>query len=231
MAAATDYINEVLAREETAADWVPASSIAGVAVFGGDDDRSRLYETLGVGRADRAVHLAEIGSLAAPEAQFDVVTAGLDAIHRADRNRAASDLLRLCRPGGRIGLACAVPGSFLAAIDTLIDKYVNGPAGQRRRFNGTRAALNEAFAPYAVAMGAADRSILLCYESPEHWLDEFRVGYEPLRRAWQQVSPAWRRQFSAALLETATSFAKTARFGIVIPCEYLEFTVRTAPLQ
>lgn len=231
MAAATDFMNRALGRQHPVAEWRPASSIAGFAAFGRDDDRVRLHATLGIAPTDRVLHLAEIGNVAPTGAQFDVVTAGLDVVQADDSGSSVSDLLRLCAPGGRIGLAVPTPGSFLARIDALIGKYVPGPARQNRGLVGTRAAMNDAFESFAVAMSAQDRKMLLCYESIEHWLDEFRGSYEPLRRAWERVGPAWRCQFSTALLETAATYAKPARFGIVIPCDYLEFTAHTAPLQ
>jgi len=231
MAAAADFMNEVLGRRPVAADWHPASSIGGTMVFGRDDDRARLYATLEVAPADCAVHLAEIGGIARTGAQFDIVTAGLDGVLAGDADSVVSDLLGLCSPGGRIGVARPTPGSFLAAIEALIGKYLYGPAERPSSLPGARAAMNDAFAPFAVAMGAVDRTILLSYEDVGHWLEEFTLGYEPLKRAWLRVSPAWRRQFRAALLETASAYARPARFGIVIPCEYLEFTLQTTPVR
>jgi SAM-dependent methyltransferase len=177
-------------------------------------------------------HLSEVGSTKPGCSEFDIITVGLDVLHRAGPEQAARDLLRRCRPGGRIELACPTPGSFLARVQQTIDHYIpKTKFAAEPGFVGTREILNIHFGDCASALGAIDRVIKLHHSSPEHWLALWQTSYAPLKRAFRQVDPDWRGQFSDDLIRLAKQFTDVDAAGRFIRCEYLEFLVHKSDLQ
>jgi SAM-dependent methyltransferase len=227
MSVATDYISTALDLQRIDA-LAQASSQTGSDERSCDTARTRLIEALDVESIDASADLDKLGDLPYGDATLDVVTVGLDAVQERDEAAAAREIVRVCRPGGRIGVACASPGSFLDRIQCSISMYLPAAVNQPGQgFRGTRKSLDKLFGAYAVAQGARDRALTLHFASAEHWLATFRTSYAPLRRAYRVMSPDWRDQFSAELLRLARSFATVVDDGITINCDYLEFLIHT----
>ena len=66
---------------------------------------------------------------AVPDASFDVVVSTFGVMFTADQDKAAAELLRVCRPGGKIGLANWTPDGFIGQVFKTLGKYVPPPAG------------------------------------------------------------------------------------------------------
>ena len=86
----------------------------------------------GVGRArerareeglDVQFDVGDAQSLPYPDASFDVVLSAFGAIFAADQRRAADELARVCRPGGRLGLTLMPRDSRAAGMFTLLREY------------------------------------------------------------------------------------------------------------
>ena len=194
--------------------------------------RSGLLDALDVSPRESRLEVEQAGQGGNPTAGADVVVAGMDMIHRGRPEQVAAELLKACRPGGRIGLACPVPGSFLAAVHARIEAYTAREGRtQRRGFTGTRQALNALFGASAIALGACEKSLTLRFASLEHWLAEWRACYAPLKQAYQEIDPEWRGQFTSDLLSLAGSFAEVNDGMLSMRSDYLEFIVHKANLQ
>jgi SAM-dependent methyltransferase len=194
--------------------------------------RSGLRESLGILPQEQRLDIGAAGRGRNPESAADVVVAGLELIHFGTPGQVAGELLRACRPGGRIGLACAVPGSFLAEIHARIEAYsARDGRGQGRSFTGTRENLDALFGSAAIALGARDRSVPLRYASAGHWFAEWQTSYAPLKEACEQIEPAWRGQFATDLTRIAASFAEVNAGKLSIRCDYLEFIVHKGNIQ
>jgi SAM-dependent methyltransferase len=193
---------------------------------GFDVAHTRLIESLEVGPQDEVAELSDVGELPFDNSEFDAVAVGLDAMHGPDSDRAATELLRVVKPGGRICLACASPESFLDRVNCAISLYA--PAENTRigrGFRGTREYMNKKFGVNAVALAARNRVVTFNYVSAEHWLANFRTSFAPLRRAYEIMSPDLSDQFSSELLALARSFATIVDEGIAIQVDYLEFLI------
>ena len=123
-----------------------------------------------------------------PTRSFDVVVSTFGVMFTPDQDRAAAELVRVCRRGGKIGLANWTPEGFIGQLFKTIGKHVPPPAGARSpALWGTRARLAELFEPHAASIQSAQRHFVFRYRSPEHWLEVFktllRAGAEDLRRA------------------------------------------------
>jgi SAM-dependent methyltransferase len=187
--------------------------------------RSGLAEFVEMRPGESAITVLKAGSGQPDDTTFDVVLADSDLGHEGKPSEVARDLLMACRPGGRIGLSCPVPGSFIA---TILDRIADYTGSGQRGFTGTRQALNGLFEQDAVAMGARDRSITLRFASVEHWLAEWRTSFAPLRQAYERIDPKWRSQFTEDLLKIAASFALPAAGQLAVRCDYIEFMVHKA---
>ena len=131
---------------------------------------------------------ADAEALPFADASFDVVVSTFGVMFTPDQDRAAAELVRVCRRGGKIGLANWTPEGFIGQLFKTIGKHVPPPPGARSpALWGTRARLAELFEPHAASIESAQRHFVFRYRSPEHWLEIFkdllRAGAEDLRRA------------------------------------------------
>jgi hypothetical protein len=135
-------------------------------------------------------------------------------------------MLRVCRQGGRIGLANWTPDGFIGALFGTIGRHVPPPPGVRSpALWGTPARLEELFGPDAAEIAIAERSFTFRYRAPEHWLDVFRTLYGPVMKAFEAVGDAGRDALSRDLLDLVGRF-NTVRDGtMVVPAAYLEVVV------
>jgi SAM-dependent methyltransferase len=115
--------------------------------------------------------VADAEALPYPDASFDVVLSTFGVMFAPDHEQAASELHRVCRPGGRIGLACWTPPGFLGQLFQVVARYVPPVPGVRSPLLwGTDAHIQDLFAGAATIAHAA-RHFAFRYHSPEHWVD------------------------------------------------------------
>lgn len=171
---------------------------------------------------------ADAESLPFADASFDAVLSTFGVMFTPDQERAASQLMRVCRPGGRIGLANWTPAGFIGQMFKIVGRHVPPPAGVRSPLEwGTRARLEELFAG-ARALEVEPRHFVFRYRDATDWLDTFRTYYGPTLKAFAALDIDARDTFEAELLELAEA-SNTATDGTLrIPSEYLEVVVTTA---
>jgi SAM-dependent methyltransferase len=175
-----------------------------------------------------AIHFQEADAEHLPfaDASFDVVVSTFGVMFTPDQERAASELARVCRPGGRIGLANWTPGSFIGQVFKTIGKYVPPPAGVRSpALWGSVEHLQTLFGARARAIRATDRNFVFRYLSASHWLEVFRTYYGPIHRTFGVLDAAEQAAFTRDLLELLER-GNTATDGtLVLPSEYLEVVI------
>jgi SAM-dependent methyltransferase len=202
--------------EVTATDYVPA-------LLEGTAARAAA-EGLAV-----EVREADAESLPFPDARFDVVLSTLGVMFSPDQERAAGELLRVCRPGGRIGLANWTPEGFIGQMFKIVGRYAAPPVGVRSPLEwGTEARLGELFGDGVSAIGVQRRNFVFRYRSAQHWLDTFRTYYGPTFKAFgalnDEAAAAFERDLLALAAEHNTSGTETLR----VPSEYLEVVATRA---
>ena len=186
----------------------------------------RAGERAAAERLDVQLREADAEALPFPDESFDVVVSTFGVMFTPDQERAASEMLRVVRPGGKIGLANWTPEGFIGQVFKTIGQYLPPPAGARSpALWGTRARIAELFEPHAASLTTAQRQFVFRYRSPGHWLEVFRAYYGPLLKAFAALEPASRAGLEQALLSLIDRFNRARDGSMVVPSEYLEVVV------
>lgn len=126
---------------------------------------------------------ADAEALAFPDASFDVAHSTFGVMFTPDQERAAAELVRVVRPGGRIGLASWTPESFIGELFKTVGRYLPPPAGLRPpSLWGTEARLRELFPGCPIT---PPTEVFACRcRSVDRWLEVFKTWYGPTNRAF-----------------------------------------------
>ena len=128
---------------------------------------------------------ADAEALPFPDASFDVVMSTFGVMFTPNQEKAASELARVCKPGGTIGLANWTPESFIGQVFKTIGKYIPPPPGVKSpALWGTKERLAELFGERARDIIATSREFTFRYRSPAHWIEVFRTYYGPMNKAF-----------------------------------------------
>jgi SAM-dependent methyltransferase len=162
------------------------------------------------------------------DASFDVVTSVFGAMFAPDQEQTARELVRVCRPGGRIGLVAHTPDGFIGQLFKTNARHVPPPAGLRSPTEwGTEGRLGELFRRSIADMLVVKRQYVFRYRSPEDFLLYWRRFYGPTMKAFEAVGEAGRDALQADLLELIARFNRAEDGTMVVPSEYLETVILT----
>lgn len=169
---------------------------------------------------------ADAENLPFDDASFDVVVSTFGVMFTPDQQKAASELARVCKPGGKIGLANWTPESFIGQVFKTIGKYIAPAPGVRSpSLWGTKARLDELFATTARDIHVENREFVFRYRSPEHWLEVFRSFYGPMSKTYGALDAAQQATFTQDLIALMTSRNRSGDDSLVLPSEYLEVVI------
>ena len=157
---------------------------------------------------------------------FDAVVSTFGVMFTANQDKAAAELLRVCKPGGKIGLANWTPNGFIGQLFKTLGKHMPPPAGVKSpALWGTRARIDEMFGPQAASIETLPREFMFRYRSAQHWIDVFKTYYGPVLKTLAAL-PA---DGKAALIADMTALIgrmNVATDGtMVVPSEYLEVVI------
>ena len=179
-------------------------------------------------QADRLAvtfEVADAEDLPFIDSSFDVVLSTFGVMFAPNQQQAASELIRVCRPGGRIGLANWTPESFIGQVFKSIGKYVPPAPGMKSpALWGSKAHLDALFASKA-AVAAQSKTFALRYRSPQHWVEIFRGYYGPVLKAFAAIDPDARTALEADLYALLEKFNVADDGTLVVPSEYLEVII------
>ena len=177
-------------------------------------------------RLDLECREGDAEALPFADGSFDVVVSTFGVMFTPDQDRAAAEMMRVCRRGGRIGLANWTPEGFIGQVFKTIGKHVAPPAGARSpALWGTRARIAELFEPRAASIKSAQRHFVFRYRSPEHWLDFFKSWYGPVLKTFAALQPAGQAALRRDLLALIAQFNRSGDGTMVVPSEYLEVVI------
>jgi len=160
------------------------------------------------------------------DSEFDVVVSTFGVMFTPNQEKAASELLRVCKPGGRIGLANWTPEGFIGQVFKTLGKYLPPPSGAKSpALWGTRAALEEMFGAQSRSIKAEPHLFNFRYRSPEHFLDVFRTFYGPVLKAFAALDTTSQQNLRNDLHALIVRMNKSGDTTMVVPSEYLEVVI------
>ena len=169
---------------------------------------------------------ADAENLPYADASFDYVLSTFGVMFTPNQDKAASELARVCKRGGRIGLANWTPTGFIGELFKLIGRYLPPPAGVKSpALWGTEARLQELFGEQSSSIAAQRKDFVFRYRSPAHWLEVFRTFYGPVQKAFAALDPAKQEAFAADILAVLEKFNRATDGTLAAPSEYLEVVV------
>ena len=157
---------------------------------------------------------------------FDVVVSTFGVMFTPDQNRAAAELLRVCKPGGRIGLANWTPDGFIGQVFKTLGKYLPPPAGVKSpALWGTREHLVRLFEFEPREIKTVTRSFKFRYRSVEHFLDVFKTYYGPVLKAFAALDEQNQMRLAADFHDLIGRLNQADDGTVVVPSDYLEAIV------
>ena len=171
--------------------------------------------------------VADAEALPFPDASFDVVLSTFGAMFAPQHDRVASELLRVLRRNGRIGMANWTPEGFIGQLFKVVGAHVPPPAGVRSpALWGTDAHLADLFAAGAVEIQSTRKLFNFRYRSPAHWLQVFRDYYGPTHKAFAALDSNGQLALEREMLALIARHNIGGERGMVLPAEYLEVIIR-----
>ncbi|HEX2216898.1 MAG TPA: methyltransferase domain-containing protein [Xanthobacteraceae bacterium] len=186
----------------------------------------RARERAAAERLDIEFREADAEALPFADGSFDAVVSTFGVMFTPDQDRAAAEMIRVCKRGGKIGLANWTPEGFIGQLFKTIGRHVAPPPGVKSpALWGTRARIVELFEPHASSIKTAQRHFAFRYRSPAHWLEVFQTYYGPVLKAFAALEPAAQAMLQRELMALIDQFNRSDDGSMVVPSEYLEVVV------
>jgi len=161
--------------------------------------------------------------------QFDNVVSTFGVMFAPNQGQCATELLRVCKPGGKIGLANWTPAGFIGQLFKIIGRYVPPPAGLNSPAAwGTREFIEKQFGHAAAAIQIRPVQFNFRYQSPEHWLDLFRTYYGPVHKAFETLNADQSELLALDILSLIRSLNQADDGTMLVPSDYLEIVISKA---
>ncbi|MHC8387128.1 class I SAM-dependent methyltransferase [Pseudomonas sp. MDT2-39-1] len=197
----------------TSTDYVPALLERG-------EDRARAE------RLDVTFQVADAEALPFEDASFDAVLSTFGVMFTPDQPKAAAELARVCRPGGRIGLANWTPEGFVGQMFKTLGRHMPPPAGAQPPSNwGNEAWLHSQFDERSFLVQVTRRTFNFRYRSAAHFIDIFRTWYGPVHKAFAALPPESGQALESDLTGLINKMNRAGEKSLVVPSEYLEVVI------
>lgn len=187
---------------------------------------NRGKERANADRLDVTYKVADAEDLPFADASYDAVASTFGVMFTPNQEKAAAEMLRVCRSGGKIGLANWTPDGFIGQLFKVIGRYVPPPAGvQSPALWGTRDRLDEFFGDSAEDIAIKVKSFAFRYRSAQHWLDIFQTYYGPVHKTFGALDEVKQAALTRDLLELLAVNNIATDGTLVVPSIYLEVVV------
>jgi SAM-dependent methyltransferase len=156
--------------------------------------------------------------------RFDTTVTMFGAMFAGRPERAAAELLRVTRPGGRIAMANWTPGGFIGQMLKATVAYVPPPAGAPSPLLwGTEEAVRVRLGAGCKTFAFTRRMIAFEYPfAPEQVVDEFRLWYGPTLRAFAALPDEGRESLRQDLERLWREHNRATDGTTRVESEYLE---------
>ena len=170
-----------------------------------------------------AFQVADAEALPFDDASFDAVLSTFGVMFSPDQPRAAAELARVCRPGGRIGLANWNPEGFIGQVFKTLGRHLPPPPGVQPPSRwGVEAHLHTLFGETASSISVTPRLFHFRYRSAAHFIEVFRNWYGPIHKAFAALPIDGALALESDLTELLTRMNRAGNASLVVPSEYIE---------
>jgi SAM-dependent methyltransferase len=157
-----------------------------------------------------------------PDASFDVVLSTFGAMFAPDHERTASELLRVCRPGGTIGMANWTPQSFVGDLFRLTATFVPPSVPTRPAVEwGSGPRLRELFGDHLTSLRLSDHVWRHRFHSAGQWLEVFRNWFGPILRAFEALDEPRAAEYARELIALVHRHNRATDGTVLAAYEYV----------
>jgi ubiquinone/menaquinone biosynthesis C-methylase UbiE len=182
---------------------------------------ARGKERAAANRLNMTFQMADAEALPFPDGTFDVVLSTFGVMFTPDQEKAAGEMARVVRKGGRIGLANWTPEGFIGALFRTLGRHVPPPAGVKSpALWGTTDHLAHLFP--SCRIDASKKYFNFRYRSPAHWMEVFKTYYGPTNRAFAALPADRQAALEADILDLLGKLNRGGASSLIVPGEYLE---------
>jgi SAM-dependent methyltransferase len=169
---------------------------------------------------------ADAEALPFEDGAFDAVVSTFGVMFTPNQDQAAAELTRVCRRGGKIGLANWTPDGFIGQVFKTLGKYLPPPAGVKSpALWGTEARIAEMFGASARDIRSEPRHFMFRYRSPAHFIGVFKTYYGPVLKAFAALDAGKQDALERDLLALITTLNRAEDGTMVVASEYLEIVI------
>jgi ubiquinone/menaquinone biosynthesis C-methylase UbiE len=177
-------------------------------------------------RLDVSFQEADAEALPFADQSFDAVLSTFGVMFAPDHSKSAAELWRVCKRGGRIGLANWTPEGFIGQLFKTLGRHVPPAAGlQSPALWGSKSHLSSLFGEAAGEIALTPRLFHFRYRSAAHFIEVFRTWYGPVHKAFAALPEAGARALEADLTDLLNRMNRAGSQSLVVPSEYVEVVV------
>ncbi|MCW2271983.1 MULTISPECIES: class I SAM-dependent methyltransferase [Pseudomonas] len=170
--------------------------------------------------------VADVEALPFGDGAFDAVVSTFGVMFAPDQAQAAQELGRVCRSGGRIGLANWTPQGFIGQMFKTLGRHVPPPAGAQPPSRwGDEEQLRSLFADTLGNITVSRQQFNFRYRSAAHFIDVFRTWYGPVHKAFASLEAVSASALETDLTQLLNDHNVAGASSLVVPSEYLEVVI------
>lgn len=172
---------------------------------------------------------ADVQNLPFADESFDGVVSTFGVMFAPDQPKAAAEILRVCRSGGKIALANWTPQSFIGKLCPTIGRHMSAPSSFKAPANwGRPEFIHQHFGEGASSIDIKMRSYTFRYPSPEFYLEFFRTHYGLTKRAFQVVGPEGEEALANDILQVIHDMNSATDGTMSVSSEYAQIIITKA---
>jgi SAM-dependent methyltransferase len=169
---------------------------------------------------------ADAEQLPFENSSFDAVVSTFGVMFTPNQLKAASEMLRVCRPGGKIGMANWTAEGFIGQLFRTLGRHIAPPAGMNSpALWGTKTWIEDVFTAKSRSIAINDRAFVFRYRSPEHFVGFFRSYYGPVHKAFLALDPTGQTALADDLRATVDRFNTADDGSMHVPSAYAEVII------
>jgi len=184
---------------------------------------ARARERAAAERLDIEFLEADAESLPFTDASFDVVLSTFGVMFASDQSKAASELLRVCKPGGKIGITAWPPEGFIAQMQKVSARYAPPPPGfAPPTLWGIEQRLRKLLGAGVSALSLSRQTLVMRHASIDDWLAFTRTHLGPVRSIVESLDAAGQVAITSEVSAVARHYNRSGDETMAVPAEYVE---------